>query len=319
MPEICCLGIAVADVIGNPVDRLPKPSTLMPCPHISLHTGGCAVNTASALARMGIKASVIGAVGRDGFGAFMRHELDSRGLDIRGLKSIANASTSASIVVINRQGERGFIHDVGANALLTARDVDWSFLRRHKLVHVAGSFLMPRLDGKPLAGVLKRARGLGLKTSLDTVYNPELDWARVLKPCLPHLDFFLPSLEEAKQISGKTDPKAMLRAFHALGPKVVGIKMGARGSCFFDGRQEVFIPAPLIRPKDTTGAGDSFCAGFLYGIVKGLNLQACGKLANTLGSACCLGLGANAGVANRAEAAKLMKKWYGCSMNSKIN
>jgi sugar/nucleoside kinase (ribokinase family) len=287
----------------------------MPCSHISLHPGGCAVNTGSALARLGIKTSIIGAVGRDGFGSFMRHELALRGLDLRGLKSIADASTSASIVVVNRRGERGFIHDVGANARLTARDLDWAFLRRHKLVHVAGSFLMPGLDGPPLAGVLKKARSLGLLTSLDTVYNPKLDWARVLKPCLPHLDFFLPSLEEARQISGKSEPRAMLRAFRAMGPKVVGIKMGARGSCFFDGRREVFIPAPRIRPRDTTGAGDSFCAGFLFGIVKGWGLEACGKLANTLGSACCLGVGANAGVASRTQAANLLKKWYQLSLN----
>jgi sugar/nucleoside kinase (ribokinase family) len=310
MADILCLGLIVADVIANPLEALPEPGTLEPCPHISLHVGGCAANTGSALAKLGLDSGICGAVGEDGFGSFLRQELCGRGLNLKGLKIMPATASSASIVAVNRKGERSFAHHVGANAKISAKDFDWGFISKHKILHVGGSFLMPRLDGKPLAGVLKQARKMGLKTSLDTVYNPSLDWAKVLKPCLSHLDYFLPSYEEARQISGKREPDAMVRVFQSLGASVVAIKMGEKGSYVHDGKTGQRIPAPKIKPVDTTGAGDAFCGGFLAGILKGWPLKKCAQFGNVLGASCCLDNGAYAGLPDKIMAAKRMKNWY---------
>jgi sugar/nucleoside kinase (ribokinase family) len=309
-PEILCLGLVVADVIARPLSRLPAPGRLETCRHISLHPGGCAVNTGSALAKLGLKTGLIGATGDDGFAAFLRGSLRERGLDLRGLKIFKKAPTSASIVAVNAKGERSFTHLPGANALLSARDADGKLLQAAKILHVGGSFLMPRLDGKPLAALLKRARGRGIKTSLDTVYNPRLNWARILKPCLPHLDYFLPSFEEARQIAGTPRPEGMAKKFQGLGARVVAIKMGEKGAFLHDGRKGIQIKAPKIRAVDSTGAGDAFCAGFLAGVRKGFSLTDCVKLGNTLGASCCLGVGAYDALPGAKVALARMKTWY---------
>jgi sugar/nucleoside kinase (ribokinase family) len=310
MPDIACLGLVVADVIGNPVTKLPKPGTLQVCRHISLHAGGCAVNTGSALAKLGFKTSLLGAVGVDGFASYLEKELSARGLNLKGLKRVPKASTSASMVIVNPKGERAFLHDVGANARVSERHIDWKLLKKHRHLHIGGSFLMPKLDGKPLARVLKKARALKISTSLDTVYNPALNWARILKPCLPQLDYFMPSYEEARQISGKKDPSDMASAFQRLGAGVVLIKMGAKGSFVHDGQAGLRVPAPRIKVVDSTGAGDAFCAGFLAGRMKGWSLIQSAQLGNVLGASCCLGVGAYAGVPDWKQARLRLKQWY---------
>jgi sugar/nucleoside kinase (ribokinase family) len=306
MPDILCLGLVVADVLGRPVRGLPRPGTLETCDFMGLYPGGCAVNTGSALAKIGVSCSLVGAVGQDGFGDYLFVELAKRGLGLKGLRRLPGAATSASMVIVNTRGERAFIHHVGANALLSEKHLDWTEIRRHKILHIGGSFLMPALDGKPLARVLKRARALGLKTSLDTVYNPKLNWAKVLKPCLPHVDYFLPSFEEARQILGPLSPLAMAKLFKAEGAGAVAIKMGARGSFVFDGLKGTQIPAFKVKVVDTTGAGDAFCGGFLAGVLKGRSLAASAKLGNALGSACCTKAGAYDGIPSRKFVRKKM-------------
>jgi sugar/nucleoside kinase (ribokinase family) len=275
---------------------------------MGLYPGGCAVNTGSALAKIGVGCSWVGAVGQDGFGDYLGSELARRGLHLKGLRQLAGAATSASMVIVNPRGERAFIHHVGANALLSEKHLDWAAIKRHKILHIGGSFLMPALDGKPLARVLKRARALGLKTSLDTVYNPKLNWAKVLKPCLPHVDYFLPSFEEARQLLGPLSPLAMAKRFMAEGAGAVAIKMGARGSFVYDGVRGRQTPAFKVRVVDTTGAGDAFCAGFLAGILKGLSLESAARLGNALGSACCTRAGAYDGIPDAAFVRKRLKK-----------
>jgi sugar/nucleoside kinase (ribokinase family) len=307
MPEILCLGLVVADVLGRPIRRLPRPGTLETCDFMGLYPGGCAVNTGSALAKIGVQCSLVGAVGMDGFGDYLFSELAKRGLGLQGLRRLAGVATSASMVIVNPHGERAFIHHVGANAKLSEKHLDWAAIKRHKILHIGGSFLMPALDGAPLARVLKRARSLGLKTSLDTVYNPKLNWAKVLKPCLPHVDYFLPSFEEARQILGSLSPLAMGRRFMAEGAGAVAIKMGARGSFVYDGAWGQQIPAFKVHVVDSTGAGDAFCAGFLAGVLKGLSLEASAKLGNALGSACCTRAGAYDGIPDRRAVRKFLK------------
>jgi sugar/nucleoside kinase (ribokinase family) len=208
------------------------------------------------------------------------------------------------MVIVNSRGERAFIHHVGANALLAEKHLDWRLIKRHKILHIGGSFLMPRLDGQPLARVLKRAKSHGLKTSLDTVYNPKLNWAKVLKPCLPHLDYFLPSYEEARQLLGKLSPLDMARRFMKEGAGAVAIKMGERGSFVFEGGRGRQLSAPRVRVVDSTGAGDAFCAGFLTGVLRGLSLEASARLGNKLGAACCTQIGAYDGIPSDLSAAR---------------
>jgi len=112
-------------------------------------------------------------------------------------------------------------------------------------------------------------------------------------PCLPYLDLFIPSLEEAKMLSGKEDPEAMADLFMEMGAKNIVIKLGSQGCFIKNSREKHLVPAFKVKAVDATGAGDSFVAGFITGLVKGWDLKRCGIFANALGAQCVMTMGAS--------------------------
>jgi sugar/nucleoside kinase (ribokinase family) len=186
---IVCLGILVADVVGRPLRSIPDPGRLVLVDEMQLHTGGCAVNSASALARLGVPAEVIGKVGDDPFGDFLIHTLQARGIGAQGVQRDRQAGTSVTMVMVDPEGERRFVHYIGANARLTLEDVDLDQIRSASILHVAGTLVLPGIDGEPTAWLLAEARKTGVVTALDTVWDATGRWMQVLKPCLPHLDY----------------------------------------------------------------------------------------------------------------------------------
>ena len=229
MPQVACLGILVADVVGKPIDAFPPKGTLAAVERMELHAGGCAANTGIALARLGVDVAVLGRVGLDGFGDFLLQTLQQAGADTRGVIQGGMEATSATMVAVDAQGERTFLHYPGANAAFEAADVDWPLLEAADILHVAGPFLMPRFMGEQCAAVLRRARELGKVTTLDTVWDSTGRWMSVLAPSLPYLDYLLPSLEEARRLTGRENPRDIAQVFLDGGVRVVGLKLGAAG------------------------------------------------------------------------------------------
>ena len=101
MTDVVCLGILVADAIARPVDDVPPRGALELVDEISLHGGGCALNTASTLVRLGLEAAVVGKVGADPFGDFILQLLDERGVDRRGVSQDSAVPTSATVVLVD--------------------------------------------------------------------------------------------------------------------------------------------------------------------------------------------------------------------------
>jgi sugar/nucleoside kinase (ribokinase family) len=293
--DVVCLGILVADAIARPVERLPPRGELALVEELALHGGGCALNTASGLVRLGLRAAVCGKVGADALGDFLLGLLDERGVDRRGVIRDPAAGTSATVVLVDAGGERTFLHLPGANGRLRADELDPDLLFAGRALHVAGALVMPELDGEPAAAILAEAKTRGLVTSLDTVWDPTGRWERVL-PSLPHLDLFVPSLAEAEAISGERGPEAADAWLRAQGVGTVAIKLG-RDGCFVSGVGH--LPAPAVEVVDATGAGDAFAAGFLYGVLAGWSPERSAALANETGARATTAVGAYAGLAER--------------------
>ncbi|SMB90870.1 ribokinase [Thermanaeromonas toyohensis ToBE] len=301
MAEVICLGIMVADLVGRPVRGLPEKGKLVLVDEMELHTGGCAVNTAIALRKLGIKTGVIGKVGRDVLGDFIVNRLNQVGIDTRGVKRDPSTTTSATMVMVNEDGERSFIHYVGCNAKLTPEDIDWDIVKGARILHIAGSLIMPGFDGEPTAEVLKKAKDMGCLTSMDTAWDPSDRWMQVLKPSLPYVDVFLPSLEEARKLSGYDKVEEMADVFLEVGVKIVAIKMGEKGCYIRTNKEQLMLPAFSVKAVDATGAGDAFVAGFLAGLVKGLDLESTAKLANAVGALAVTAIGASSGIRSWEE------------------
>jgi len=302
--DVVCLGILVADAIARPVDELPARGTLALVDEVSLTGGGCALNTASGLARLGLSAAVAGKIGADALGDFLTGLLDARGVDRRGVVRDPATPTSATVVLVGSDGERTFLHAPGANARLRVEDLDTDLLFSGRALHLAGALVLEELDGEPAAALLAEARRRGLLTSVDTVYDPTGRWER-LHPLLPHVDLFAPSLAEARGVSGQDDPAAAAGWLRDRGVGAVAVKMGANG-CYAAGEGfEGSVEALPVQAVDGTGSGDAFVAGLLYGRLAGWSFERSVRFANAAGALSMTAVGAVEGVGTFEETAAL--------------
>ena len=303
--DVLSLGIFVTDVLGRPIDSFPEKGKLVLFDELEIHTGGCANNTAIALSRLGVSVGAMGKIGNDNFGELIQQTLTENHVDTTGIVRDSKVNTSYTFVAIASDGERSFCHYIGANGELNVNDLNWDIIKTTKILHIAGAFVMPKFDGKPMASVLKKAKELGITTSLDTTWDATGKWLETLEPCLPYIDIFLPSLTEAEHLTGLSEPVDISNFFRNYGIHTVGIKMGERGSFVSTPDEQLFVPAYSVNIVDATGAGDAFVAGFLAGTVNGLDLKKTAELASATGAACVTSIGTTAGIQNLEETLKI--------------
>lgn len=305
------VGIVVADCVARPVLNAPESGRLTLVDSVGLYSGGSATSTGYGMARFGIKTAVVGRVGRDGFGDFMVNEAARHGADSSLLVRDDVAATSASLVIVDGEGERSFIHAIGANARLTPDDVPLEVLRSRgaRILHIAGIFALPGMegmDGAPTADLLARASSLGFLTSLDSVWDATGRWSQIIGPMLLHTDVFCPSIHEATAIVGAdrdSSPREIaLKLFEMGVRKIVALKMGPEGSLVMSRDGEAhrlgIVDVPAV---DGTGSGDAFIAGVLTGLLEGKSLLDCARLGTAAGAMCVRALGAMPGITDRAE------------------
>ena len=132
MHEVTCLGIIVADVIARTVNALPQEGKLDLIDQLELHLGGCASNAAVDLEKIGIKTAVIGRVGEDGFGSFAINEMKLNNVNVEGITVSNISKTSASVVSVHSNGERSFLHHIGANADFVTDDINYPIIFKLK-------------------------------------------------------------------------------------------------------------------------------------------------------------------------------------------
>lgn len=301
MHDILIIGIATVDMIGRPVDQFPGPGGLVFFKHLTMSTGGCAVNCSIALAKLGVPCDVIARVGSEMLGDLVVAELAKHGVPTAGIVRDPEASTAFTFAAVASSGERSFFHTMGADGRLCRADVPPAQLHSRKFVFVTGSMVMEALDGEPTAAMLADARAAGATTLLDTVYVeslPATEWQRRMLPALPYVDYFIPSHPEARAISGRDDPSEICRDFQAHGARHVVIKLGERGAFCRDAQgHEQLVPAFHVdHVVDATGAGDCWSAGFLVGLRDGLPLAEAARLGHAVAAHGIQAAGATAGV-----------------------
>jgi len=298
MFDLVCIGNVVADVIVRVFDAVPPKGSLVYNESITLQTGGCAMSSACAASALGAKTAIIAKIGRDSFGAYLTSMIDRYRVDRRGLVVSDTLPTSASVALVSGDAERTFLHSPGANAGLTLDDMDWELIGNSKIAFFTGMNLMKGFDGEPCAKAMERCRSMGKFTVLDVCHDPDGLWMQKVGVCLPHADLFMPNENEAANLTGKTTPEAMADELLFRGAKSVVIKLGPRG-CYVR-ESEVLpgfrVPTYKINPINTTGAGDCFCAGFLFGIKEGLPYSECAKIACAAGAKCVASEGTAEGV-----------------------
>jgi ribokinase len=222
--------------------------------------GGSGSITAAGCARLGLRTAMLAAVGDDVFGRVVREALDERGVTLLAADA-HGAPTGLSVILTPEGGEgRAILTLPGTIPLLRPADLTDELLGRTRHVHVSSLYLQPALaDG--LAGVFERAHRLGVTTSLDTNWDPSGRWES-LGAILAHTDVFLPNAAELRAVTGIQDVEEAAAALVRLGTTVV-MKDGARGARAWWPDGGCAAPGLAVDVVDTTGAGDSFNAGFL--------------------------------------------------------
>jgi sugar/nucleoside kinase (ribokinase family) len=307
VPSALCVGILVADVFVPPLDRLPAAGELLATDDFLLQPGGCAANTAIALGKLGVRAAVCGRVGDDLLGDFVARDLGSREIDTRGVLRTEGSSTSKTVIVPVVGEDRRFIHTFGANAALTARDIEPSALAAAEVIYVGGYLILPSLREDELAGRLREARSHGAQVVLDVAVPSgqelSLEAASVL---LPLADYFVPNSDEAWALTGETDPARQAERFVEHGANTVVIKLGERGVHVRSGDVSFEVHAPPMQVIEPSGAGDAFAAGLMLGILEGWELERSMRFASVIGGSACTALGCWAGVFTRSQAEEFL-------------
>ena len=156
MKKVACVGILVADVIVQPVKDYPEKGQLVPVDSITIHNGGNAMTASINLRRMGVETKIIGKVGNDVFGGYLKNCFNDEGVDTKGLKTDNEVQTSASVLLVDSTGERSFFHTTGSNAVFSITDIDFDIINECDLVFVTGTFLLSKFDGDETAAFLKK-------------------------------------------------------------------------------------------------------------------------------------------------------------------
>jgi sugar/nucleoside kinase (ribokinase family) len=300
--EVVCAGILVADHICTPMERLPEAGALVAVDAMYLNTGGCAANVALDLARQDVGVSVAGKIGDDYWGRFVREDLAGQGIDTSQIRVTTTQQTSQTMILLCKGEDRRFVHTFGANREFRVDDVDRDSLTGAKVLYLGGYLVLPSVVPDDLAALFRHCRSRGIRTVLDVVVPAGFTYDGELEPVLPHTDVFLPNDDEALMLTGERDPLGQVAALRARGTGTVVVTRGSEGLLFSDG-SETWAADPLpVDAIDPTGAGDAFCAGFITGMVRGLDLPGCVHYGSTLGASCVRALGACGGVFTTREA-----------------
>jgi sugar/nucleoside kinase (ribokinase family) len=282
--DVVTLGIVCADVMVRPIESFPERGKLSHVPTLEIHLGGLAAVTATVLSQLGAKSAFIGCTGNDGFGDYLMGVMTGNGVDVSQVRRTSEYGSSATVVLVAHDGERTFLHHMGANRLVSEQDVDLEFVSRARVLHWGGPSVNPGLDGEPIGRVLEKARARGLTTSMDTCFDGQGKWFQLIKHALPHLDIVMSSLEEARNYTGKQTPEEIADFYRSFGVETVLVKLGADGVFAKNSKGQHRLPAHKVKVVDTTGAGDAACGGFLYGYLHGWGLLECAKMANAVGA-----------------------------------
>jgi sugar/nucleoside kinase (ribokinase family) len=267
--------------------------------NVNLTIGSSAAIFACGAARLGLRTAFVGKVGDDTFGHFMIEALTARGIDTSGVVIDSTIKTGLS-VILSRRTDRAILTYLGSIAALRFPEIDLTLLRRARHLHLGSFFLLDALrpDIPKLFGT---ARSFGLSVSLDTNYDPAEKWNGNLMEALAQVDIFLPNETELLCISRENEVQASLQKLSEQVP-LIALKRGAEGALAQQGTESYSAQSIAVEVVDTTGAGDSFDAGFIYGYLSGWEIPASLRLGCVCGALSTQGFGGTGAQPTLAEA-----------------
>lgn len=287
-PYVGVVGNYNIDLVLAHLADMPQWGTESVVTHMDPRPAGAAGYTAMALATLGMTPACVGNVGDDDYGRLLRRDIVARGGDDSGLLVTAGAQTGLGAALIRADGQRSFVTYMGhlerLNEAMERQAEEASPLfEAAPYVLYTGYFLLPGLGPGASAAMLARWKNAGKTVLFDTGWDP-LGWSKAtraeIRDLLRWVDIFLPNEDEAAVLTGESDPATAAAQLARYGPKAVVVKLGAQGALAYTEGITIESPAELRQAFDTTGAGDSFNAGLIYGLAHGWSWASSLRLAN---------------------------------------
>ena len=252
-----------AEEISRAVNQLPK----------TMATGGSASNTINGITRLGLQAGFVGKIGKDDIGLFFSNDSLNNGVTPHLLDS--ETPSGRCIVLVSPDSERTLCTYLGAACELQAEDLKASMFLGYDIFHIEG-YLVQNHD--LIRTAVKLAKSAGLKVSIDlasyNVVEENLDFLHEIID--EYVDIVFANEEEARAFTGKQPKEALIHISDKCDIAIV--KVGKEGSYIKSGIEQVQIKPRLANAIDTTGAGDLYAAGFLFGLANNYSLDVCGKI-----------------------------------------
>jgi len=289
------VGLYVLDILGRPVSEIPMGGDLAYIDELRLTVAGTAGGTIIDCAKLGLSTLAVGAVGDDEKADFVVSVLEKFGADTAGFERIKGVPTSSTILNIRPNGERPPLHLRGACDYFMPPNKEKLNIFDCKVFHLGGTGLLKKLDGSASVELLKDAKENECITTWDLIGATE-STIDIVKPLLPHIDYFMPSIEEASIMCGLDDPKDIAKYYLDNGVTNCVLTMGGEGSLFVNKDETIKTPAFDINVVDTTGCGDAFDAGMITSLINDFDLEKSLKFATTTSGLVATGLGSDAGI-----------------------
>jgi ribokinase len=255
--------------------------------------GGSAANTMVGLARLGCKVGFIGKVANDREGKLQIDCFNTEGVDTSGIIQVKHGKSGSVLGFVDKKGARALYINSGVNDTIEPREINRAYVSQAKFLHLS-SFV-----GEKSLRAQKKLLGI-LPTDVKISFDPGSVYAQkgfaAIEPIIRSSYVLMPNAVELELLTGETDYCKGADFMIEMGVKIVAVKLGGKGCYVTDGRERLRIEPFKVKVVDTTGAGDAFCAGFLYGLINSKSLYESGRLGNFVASRSVMKMGARAGL-----------------------
>jgi sugar/nucleoside kinase (ribokinase family) len=304
MKKVLVAGEINPDLILQGYQSFPAPGKEVLVDDFVMTLGSASAICAMGLARLGRPVGFMGKVGEDPWGDYCLETMAAAGIDVTRVHRDGNLKTGVT-VSISSPRDRALVSFPGAMAALAGDDLPDGIFAGFGHLHVSSFFLQERLR-PTLRDVFARARRAGLTTSVDPGFDPTERWGADLLDALAEADVFLPNEVELAALSGTSDVEQALARLDNGHTRIVA-KLGAKGCVALEGGRLLRAAALPVQPVDTTGAGDSFNAGFLHAWLDGRPLAECLRWGAACGSLSTRGIGGSGRQADAGEVEALLR------------
>lgn len=307
--DVSVIGLYILDILGRPVSRIPERGSVDFIEEIRLTVAGTAGGTVVDTAKLGLKSLAVGAVGDDEKADWVLLTLKKYGADVSAMQRLAGIPTSATILNVRPNGERPALHVRGASDHFDVPASAYDQVFDAPIIHLGGTGLLKRLDGPASLTLLKEAKRRNRIVTFDLI-AASAETLAIVEPLLPFIDYFMPSIEEARDMSGRKSPEDCAKFFLDRGAACCVFTLGGDGAFYAhkDGTR-LTSPAYEVTVIDTTGCGDAFDAGFITSLHHRMDLETGLRFAQAAAGLVATGLGSDAGIRSFDHTMKVMKEW----------